>query len=89
MAKAIPPRSEDYSPCYHEFVKEAGLAENSSLRGSMVIKPNGFSIWKKMQQTLGQKASIRHIPLTSAEEKGKCIFTGKASKDQELSEKVY
>ena len=54
MAKAIPPRSEDYSLWYNELVKKAGLAENSPVRGCMIIKPYGFAIWEKMQQTLDQ-----------------------------------
>lgn len=52
MAKAIPSRKEDYSLWYNELVKKAGLAENSPVRGSMVIKPHGFAIWEKMQRTL-------------------------------------
>ncbi|MFT5640594.1 MAG: prolyl-tRNA synthetase [Cyclobacteriaceae bacterium] len=52
MSKAIPNRSEDYSLWYNELVKKAGLAENSPVRGCMVIKPYGFAIWEKMQQTL-------------------------------------
>ncbi|REE06003.1 proline--tRNA ligase [Marinoscillum furvescens] len=52
MSKAIPSRSEDYSLWYNELVKKAGLAENSPVRGCMVIKPYGFAIWEKMQQTL-------------------------------------
>ncbi len=52
MAKAIPSREEDYSLWYNELVKKAGLAENSPVRGCMVIKPHGFAIWEKMQQTL-------------------------------------
>lgn len=52
MSKAIPSRSEDYSMWYNELVKKAGLAENSPVRGCMVIKPYGFAIWEKMQQTL-------------------------------------
>jgi prolyl-tRNA synthetase len=54
MAKAIPSRSEDYSLWYNELVKKAGLAENSQVRGCMVIKPYGFAIWEKMQQALDQ-----------------------------------
>jgi len=54
MAKAIPSRSEDNSRWYNELVKKAGLAENSPVRGCMVIKPYGFAIWEKMQQTLDQ-----------------------------------
>ena len=52
MAKAIPNREEDYSLWYNELVKKAGLAENSPIRGCMIIKPYGFSIWEKMQQQL-------------------------------------
>jgi prolyl-tRNA synthetase len=52
MAKAIPSRSEDYSLWYNELVKKAGLAENSPVRGCMVIKPYGYAIWEKMQQQL-------------------------------------
>ncbi len=52
MAKAIPSKSEDYSLWYNEIVKKAGLAENSPVRGCMVIKPYGFAIWEKMQRQL-------------------------------------
>ncbi|GAA4849194.1 proline--tRNA ligase [Algivirga pacifica] len=52
MAKGLPKRSEDYSAWYNELVKKADLAENSPVRGCMVIKPYGFAIWEKMQQTL-------------------------------------
>lgn len=52
MAKGIPTRSEDYSQWYIELVKQADLAENSDVRGCMVIKPYGYSIWEKMQQAL-------------------------------------
>ncbi len=52
MAKAIPARSEDYSLWYNELVKKADLAENSPVRGCMVIKPYGFAIWEKMQKEL-------------------------------------
>ena len=52
MNKAIPPRSEDYSLWYNEVVRKAGLAENSPIRGCMIVKPYGFAIWEKMQQQL-------------------------------------
>ncbi|MEQ8576925.1 MAG: aminoacyl--tRNA ligase-related protein, partial [Fulvivirga sp.] len=52
MAKGLPKRSEDYSQWYNELVKKADLAEHSSVRGCMVIKPYGFSIWEKMQAAL-------------------------------------
>jgi prolyl-tRNA synthetase len=52
MSKALPKRSEDYSLWYNELVKRAGLAENSGVRGCMVIKPYGYAIWEKMQRVL-------------------------------------
>src|SRR6187431_3262731 len=52
MGKEIPSRSEDYSQWYNELVKKADLAEHSDVRGCMVIKPYGYSIWEKMQQAL-------------------------------------
>ncbi|HYG17336.1 MAG TPA: proline--tRNA ligase [Ohtaekwangia sp.] len=52
MGKDIPSRSEDYSLWYNELVKKADLAEHSDVRGCMVIKPYGYSIWEKMQQAL-------------------------------------
>jgi prolyl-tRNA synthetase len=52
MGKAIPSRNENYSEWYNELVKAANLAENSAVRGCMVIKPYGFSIWEKMQRAL-------------------------------------
>lgn len=52
MSKSLPKRSEDYSLWYNELVKRADLAENSAVRGCMVIKPYGYAIWEKMQQTL-------------------------------------
>lgn len=55
MAKGLVKREEDYSQWYNELVKKADLAENSEVRGCMVIKPYGFSIWEKMQAILDQK----------------------------------
>ncbi|AKD02922.1 proline--tRNA ligase [Pontibacter korlensis] len=52
MSKGLPKRSDDYSLWYNELVKKAGLAENSAVRGCMVIKPYGFAIWEKMQRVL-------------------------------------
>ena len=52
MSKALPKRSENYSEWYNEIVKRAGLAENSAVRGCMVIKPYGYAIWEKMQRAL-------------------------------------
>ncbi len=52
MAKEFTTRAENYSQWYNDIVKYAQLAENSSVRGSMVIKPYGFAIWEKMQSVL-------------------------------------
>ena len=52
MAKRLTKRSEDYSKWYNELVVGADLAENSGVRGCMVIKPYGFAIWEKMQAGL-------------------------------------
>ncbi len=52
MSKALPKRSENYSEWYNEIVKRADLAENSAVRGCMVIKPYGYAIWEKMQRAL-------------------------------------
>lgn len=54
MSKGLPKRSEDYSLWYNELVKKADLAENSPVRGCMIIKPYGFAIWEKMQAKLDQ-----------------------------------
>ena len=52
MSKKLTKRSEDYSKWYNELVVRAGLAENSGIRGMMVIKPYGYAIWEKMQAQL-------------------------------------
>ncbi len=52
MAKNLTTRSEDYSKWYNDLVIKADLAENSAVRGCMVIKPYGFAIWEKMQAEL-------------------------------------
>ncbi len=52
MGKKLTPRSEDYSKWYNELVVQADLAENSAVRGCMVIKPYGYAIWEKMQAQL-------------------------------------
>ena len=52
MAKEITPRSENYSQWYNDIVVKADLAEQSAVRGCMVIKPYGYAIWEKMQHVL-------------------------------------
>ncbi|WP_372932987.1 proline--tRNA ligase [Mariniphaga sediminis] len=52
MAKELTPRSENYSQWYQDLVIKADLAENSAVRGCMVIKPYGYAIWERMQAEL-------------------------------------
>jgi prolyl-tRNA synthetase len=55
MSKKITPREVDYSTWYNDIVQHADLAENSGVRGCMVIKPYGYAIWEKMQAELDKK----------------------------------
>ena len=50
----ITPREENYSQWYLDVIREADLAENSIVRGCMVIKPNGYTLWEKIQENLGR-----------------------------------
>src|SRR5580692_2743944 len=52
MADKITTRAANYSDWYLDIVDRAGLAENSGVRGCMVIKPHGYAIWEKMQRAL-------------------------------------
>ncbi len=52
MGKNLTTRNQDYSKWYNELVVKADLAENSAVRGCMVIKPYGYAIWEKMQAEL-------------------------------------
>lgn len=52
MAKEVVSRKENYSLWYNNLVTKADLAENSAVRGCMVIKPYGYAIWEKMQAAL-------------------------------------
>ena len=55
MADQITKRSENYSQWYSDLVVKADLAEQSPVRGCMVIKPYGYAIWEKMQKILDAK----------------------------------
>ncbi len=55
MAKNLTTRASDYSQWYNELVDLAGLAEHSPVKGCMIIKPYGYSIWEKMQSVLDSK----------------------------------
>lgn len=62
MAEKITPRQQDYAQWYIDVVKQAGLAENSDVRGCMVIKPTGYALWEKMQRALdGLFKSTGHV----------------------------
>jgi prolyl-tRNA synthetase len=52
MAKDFPTREENYAQWYNDLVIKADLAENSAVRGCMVIKPYGYAIWERMQAAL-------------------------------------
>jgi prolyl-tRNA synthetase len=52
MSKTLTTREENYSEWYNELVVKADLADHSAVKGCMVIKPYGYAIWEKMQQTL-------------------------------------
>jgi prolyl-tRNA synthetase len=55
MANKFATREQDYSQWYNDIVINADLAESSAVRGCMVIKPYGYSIWEKMQAVLDGK----------------------------------
>ncbi len=55
MEHKITPRAENYAQWYQDIVKEAELAENSGVRGCMVIRPNGYGIWENMQRELDRR----------------------------------
>ena len=55
MAKVLAKREEDYAQWYNDLVVKADLAENSGVRGCMVIKPYGYAIWESMQSDLDRR----------------------------------
>ena len=52
MAKVLTSKEENYAQWYNDLVLKSGLAENSAVRGCMVIKPYGYAIWEKMKAEL-------------------------------------
>ncbi len=52
MADAITPRSENYSQWYIDVVRNSKLADHSPVRGSMIIRPNGYALWENMRDVL-------------------------------------
>jgi prolyl-tRNA synthetase len=55
MAEKITPRNKDFSQWYQDVVLQARLADYSPVKGCMVIRPNGYSIWEQIQQNLDQR----------------------------------
>ncbi len=55
MAEKITPRTKDFSQWYLDIIQHAKLADYSPVKGCMVIRPNGYSIWEKMQRVLDGK----------------------------------
>ena len=64
--KELTKRAENYSQWFNDLVIKADLAEQSAVRGCMVIKPYGYAIWEKMQQQLDKNVQRNRCP--------KCIF---------------
>ena len=54
-SQGITPRAQSYSEWYLDIIKHAQLAEHSSVRGCMVIRPHGYAIWEKMQRELDDR----------------------------------
>jgi len=86
MSKVLTSRKENYAQWYNDLVIKADLAENSSVRGCMVIKPHGYAIWEKMQAELDKmfKAtghSNAYFPLFIP----KSFFSRKASHVEEFA----
>ena len=65
MSKKLTSRAEDYSKWYNELVVKADLAENSAVRGCMVIKPYGYAIWEKMQAELDRISHFLYLRVCS------------------------
>src|SRR5947207_146766 len=55
MAEKITPRQEDYSRWYLDVIREAELAENSPVRGCMVIRPYGYALWEAVRDGLDRR----------------------------------
>ena len=61
LNKGITPREKDYSQWYLDIIEKAELAENSPVRGAMVIKPYGYAIWEKIQEELDRRIKKRDV----------------------------
>ena len=55
MAQRITPRSEDFSQWYLDVIMQAKLADNSPVRGCMVLRPNGYALWEVVQRELDKR----------------------------------
>ena len=65
--KELTPRSVNYSQWYQDLVIKADLAENSAVRGCMVIKPYGYAIWEKMQRILPAYSNSKTLQTVPAQ----------------------
>ena len=81
MSKNLTTRSEDYSKWYNELVVKADLAENSGVRGCMVIKPYGYAIWEKMQTECLRKQDIKMLTFHYLFQKACLKLTRKMQRD--------
>lgn len=61
MAEKITPRTEDFSQWYQDVVLQAKLADYSPVKGCMVIRPNGYSIWERIQQEMNQRIKANGV----------------------------
>jgi len=61
MAEKITPRSEDFSQWYQDVVLQAKMADYSPVKGCMVIRPNGYSVWEKIQQDLDRRIKAQGV----------------------------
>ena len=59
--KKLTPRAQDFSAWYNELVLRAELADYAPVRGCMVIRPNGYGIWERMQQAAGGQQRLPEI----------------------------
>ena len=77
--KGLTKRKDNYSQWYNELVVKADLAEQSAVRGCMVIKPYGYAIWEKMQSVLDamfKKSGVQNAYFPLPSPKGPSSTTG-------------
>ena len=77
--KEMTPRAENYSQWYNDLVVKADLAEQSAVRGCMVIKPYGYAIWETIQAELDRRFKDKGVKNASSKSKPTCNFRLKES----------